>query len=266
MNIVYKPVDRTADISGARGTAFKELRRLLLFMALLVTGLYLLIGILVDLAVARIPFETEARIFAALRPGEIGLERDAAGLERVQPVLDRLVSDSLVPSLPYHLALVDSPEPNAFAFPGGMIGVSTGLLVALTDDVELAFVLAHELGHFHNRDHLRGAGRALGFNLVLTGISGNSPGSTTLGNLGHHVLSRSYSRHQEEEADRFGIVLVQRVYGRTEGVERLFQLLQDTGTLPAWAYMFTTHPAPQQRIRDLEAYSRQGMNGGLRIP
>ena len=255
MNIVHRSPDGTADISGARGGAFRELRKLTLFTVLLVTGLYLLIGFVVDLAVERIPFETEARLFKALVPAGSQSGDDAGELARARRVLDRLSADSLVPALPWRLTVIDSPDPNAFAFPGGTIGVTRGLLEALDDDLALGFVLAHELGHFQHRDHLRGAGRTLGFGIALRGLFGGHMGSSSIGNMYHYVIGRSYSRHQEERADRFGVELVKRVFGSTDGVQRLFELLEEQQELPAWGYMFATHPSPRQRIQDLKEHA-----------
>jgi predicted Zn-dependent protease len=66
------------------------------------------------------------------------------------------------------------------------------------------------------------------------------------------VLQRSYSRGREEKADRFGLELVFRVYGETEGVDRLFEILEKSDATPRWAYMFATHPAPTARIAELK--------------
>ena len=146
-------------------------------------------------------------------------------------------------------------KPNAFAFPGGGIGVTKGLLEALEREVEFAFVIGHELGHFHNRDHLRGLGRALGTSVCLSIIFGGTVGGDVMTSNTMFIINRKYSRDQEKAADRFGMKLVYDVYGKTEGVEKLFELLEKKDKLPAWAYMLATHPKPGDRIADLKRYA-----------
>jgi len=69
------------------------------------------------------------------------------------------------------------------------------------------------------------------------------------------VFQRGYSQEREKGADRFGLELVYSKYGKVDGVDRLFQILLDEHTLPGWAYMFSTHPSPRERINDLKSYA-----------
>jgi Zn-dependent protease with chaperone function len=255
VKINNKPLGEAADASSAEGTAWSELRKLLLAAVVLVVVIYLAIGLIVDAAVARISFAKEAEWAKALPFPWRDSQDDDPRLARAREVLDKLIADSAVPPLNYQLKLIDSDEVNAFAFPGGTIGVTPGLLDALDAEIALAFVLGHELGHFQHRDHLRGLGRALGAGAAYAILFGGQMGSDTLGNISTFVLQRGYSRRQEERADAYGVALVFRIYGRTEGIERLFQLLDDEDDLPAWAYMFATHPSPNRRVRELRAYA-----------
>lgn len=107
--------------------------------------------------------------------------------------------------LPWEVIAFDSPQLNAFAMPGGMVGVYTGLLgVADTQD-ELATVLGHELAHL-TQDHIMKRARhqrradALGIlGSAATGLPGMVQDATTL------MMSLPYSRKQESEADRVGL-------------------------------------------------------------
>ena len=146
---------------------------------------------------------------------------------------------------------INNPMPNAFAFPGGTIGLTTGLLDTLEGTAALTFVLGHELGHFHQRDHLRGLGRAVGGGIAMAMLFGGEMGNRQFANTFTHILSRSYSRDQEEGADLFGLGLAFRTYGETEGCDQLFRVLQESDETPEWAYMLSTHPAPAQRIEQL---------------
>ena len=98
-------------------------------------------------------------------------------------------------------------------------------------------------------------GRAVGFRIVLSIIFGGSPGADSFGDMIEYVFQRNYSQERERQADRFGVTLVLATYGKVDGVDKLFQMLLEEGTLPGWAYMFSTHPAPRKRIDDLKKYA-----------
>jgi Zn-dependent protease with chaperone function len=254
MKINNKKLGRAADVSAARGSSFSELRRLLTFVIVFAVVIYFSIGLAVDAIVSFIPFETESRLFSSDMFFPFEQKEDSKQLKRLETVLDILVSDPTVPPLKYRLAILNNNQPNAFAFPGGTIGVTQGLLDALEEDIALAFVLGHELGHFHNRDHLRGIGRAAGSGILFSLIFGGQMGSKSFGNLIQAVLQRNYSRGQEEKADRFGAELVFRTYSRASGIDQLFRILEKKESMPDWAYMFATHPAPEARIEDLKKH------------
>ncbi len=257
MKIVNKVPQKTANVSSARGTAGRELWQLVLSAVVLLISLYFIIGFTVDFFVSRISFETEAKIFQQYQlpvPGHEGAG-NKKHIETAGAILGKLRTSPRVPPLPYQLVLVEHEMPNAFAFPGGRIGVTTGLLDVLKDDIEIAFVIGHELGHFNNRDHLQGMGRAIGFRIITAIIFGSGSGAESFGDMIDFVIQRGYSQDREKQADRFGLELVHSVYGQVDGVDRLFQILREERDLPEWAYMFSTHPSPDERIDALKEYA-----------
>jgi predicted Zn-dependent protease len=251
MKIVNRQPLETADASSSRGQMWSELRRLTLYAAVLVVAVYFSIGWVVDLVVPAISPERETALFSRWNPGPATTPDITAKLQPAQEILDRLTEDPAVPQLPYRLTLIKNPQPNAFAFPGGTIGLTTGLLNTLDDPTALTFILGHELGHFHQRDHLRGFGRAIGGGVVFAILFGGNMGNSQFADTFTFILNRSYSRDQEEGADLFGLGLVYRIYGKTEGCDQLFKILQKTDDTPDWAYMLSTHPAPKDRIEQL---------------
>lgn len=251
MRIVNRQVRETADLSAARDSAWSELLQLLLFAVLACLVLYVIIGWSTDFVVSRIPYETEARLFGKLPVASLTDPDDAEKLDRPSEILRKLVESIEVPPLPYHLLLVDTDEVNAFAFPGGAIGVTSGLLDAMDEDISQAFVLGHELGHFKHRDHLRGFGRVLGAGVVFALLFHGEVGTEALQRTLLLSLDRGYSRQQEDAADQFGVEAVMAAYGVTEGIERLFEIIETEDNQPDWAYMFATHPAPGERINQL---------------
>jgi len=261
MKIVNRSLGDSADASAASHSAVKELCRLLLYVTILALSVYFLVCVSVDFVVSKISFESESKMFPEKLRGAMVKTESSEETERLESILNTFLVDERVPPLPYKIGVLKSSEINAYAFPGGTIGVTKGLLSALDKDIELAFVIGHELGHFKNRDHLRGIGRTVGVTVVYAVIFGGEMGSKSIGKYYHYVLARDYSREQESRADRFGIDLVFSVYGETAGTEKLFELLQQRDKTPEWAYMFSTHPSAKERIAELKRYAEQLRDG-----
>ncbi len=119
----------------------------------------------------------------------------------------RVVAKSELPDLPYEFAILNSPIINAFAFPGGKIAISRGLLALASSEAEVASVLAHEAGHVNARHGAQGQNRQVLANIGLA-ILGIATGSNELMQLGQTVTQgflQSYSRDQELEADTLGV-------------------------------------------------------------
>ncbi len=255
MKYVPKALGEAAENSSGGGG--KGLAREILVLSGLtlaaVALLYLLAGWITDFAVARISPEREASFFGEYLAGEFA-EPVPEALEvpwqRAEAILAKLQKGPGVPPLNYQLGYLSEPEPNAFAVPGGRIVLTQGLLESLDEEIAIAFVLAHELGHFAGRDHLQRLGRQVGFGTSLALLTGGSSGVVdSVANL----LVLNYSRAEESEADRFALELLDQFYASREGAERLFEILEAKGSLPAWAYMFQTHPDTAQRIREIRA-------------
>lgn len=252
MKIDYRTPRETADISARKGSDLLEFGKLAALTVLLCVVLYFLLGLAVDFAVTRISVEREQRLFADF-PDLPSRRMTAEEQAQLLPLFERLQTGPGVQPLEYQLLVLDQEEPNAFAFPGGTIGVSAGLLLAVEGDIELAFVLAHELGHFHNRDHLRGMGRALGIGILSAVLFGNDVSALT--GIPVLVMGSRYSRKQETRADEFALELIHEEFGTTEGFDRLFRQLDKKREDPDWVEMLSTHPLPARRIEHLRGYA-----------
>lgn len=260
MKIVNKRPEKTADISSARNSASEELIKLVISAVLFIVILFFLIGFAVDLIVPRISIETECRLFRfndQEKPAASGTENTDPALKTASEILKKFKSDPDVPDIDFRLIRIMEKKPNAFAIPGGTIGLTSGLLETLDKEIELAFVIAHEIGHFRNRDHLRGLGRAAGFSVIMAVLFQSGPGIESFAGIVSYTAQRHYSREREEKADRYAVKLVHSIYGKTEGTERLFRILTEEHNIPEWAYMFSTHPSPEKRIEYMKEYSEK---------
>jgi len=246
-----------------RGEIFEDLLMYIVGIAVIGVLGYFFLGYGVNALVARIPVSVEKQIFSNYQTPSSELSSAAKTgnkdepLTRLQSILEKLVVHNEVPPLDYRLFIIEQDAPNAVALPGGGIGVTRGLMNSLNEEIELAFVIGHELGHFRYRDHLRGLGRAMGIRLIVTYFLGESEIGRFLGGNALVLMDKKYSREQEEAADRFGVLLVYKTYGDVDGTTRLFEILQKTETTPKWAYMFSTHPATSDRIAALKKYAHE---------
>lgn len=252
MEIRYRQPRETADLSARRGSDLREFVRLAVLAVVLCIGLVFAVGALVDVAVSRISVEQEDRLFAGLRNFG-GFDEGSPRVAGIAPLFERLQKNSLVPALSYRLVVLEQRAPNAFALPGGTIGLTSGLLDAVDGELELAFVLAHEFGHFHNRDHLRNLGRAVGIG-ILFGLLLQQSDVVALTEIPALAMSSSYSRAAETRADEFALRLIYAEFGTIEGFDALFRSLQQRRSQPVWEEMFATHPEPDDRIRHLREY------------
>jgi len=259
MRFVPKPLRETAEINADPAARRFELVKLMLWAAGALCLLAVVGGWAVDGFVSRIPPEREARWFRVIAvPGALDEEKELdsaqrARLSEARTLLERLRSQPDVVDLPYRLQIIRHEAPNALAFPGGVIALTTGLLREIDGGVPLAFVLGHELGHFAHRDHLRIFGRSAvtGVFLSVIGVDSGAGAAATAADL----MQRGFSREQESEADRFSLGLVEALFADTAGAGQIFEKLEKSSGLPSWLLFTATHPDPEGRLRDLKAHA-----------
>ncbi len=169
----------------------------------------------------------------------------------------------------FFFALRDSTL-NAFALPGGFIGVHTGLLLAAQSESELASVLSHEIGHVSQRHIARMIGNQKQDMLipiasfVLAAIAGaaknsNAAGALVMGGQGLAVQKQlNFNRDAEREADRIGFQILKEGGFDTNGMVLFFERLQKANRNygEGISVYLRTHPLTTERIADIEARVR----------
>ena len=159
--------------------------------------------------------------------------------------------------LPYRFYVVNADGVNAFALPGGFIFVNRGLLIVLDKESQLAGVLAHELGHVNARHHAKFMEKMLGVNFLYN-ILGSTLGNKDYGKMllqlsgiGLKILSLKWSRDQEREADKLGILFSYKAGYDPNGLLETFIIFQKLGKVNAPEWMLT-HPLPQNRYVEVK--------------
>ena len=173
--------------------------------------------------------------------------------------------------LPYEFVVINSSVPNAWALPGGKIGINRGLLLEMENEAELAAVLSHEVVHAAARHGGQALTRNLLFGAVQVAIAltgRNSPNvNYILGGTGlaFQLVSRGYSREAEREADFHGIKYMHRAGYDTRAAVTLQQkfLALSKGRRQDWLTgLFATHPPSRERVKNnrkaLEKYPPGG--------
>lgn len=233
-----------------------------------IVGIYLLLGVAVDLIVPRLSPALERRLAKPFLKTVTGID-DAKDSTRdsIQAILDRLQKNCADLPFPLKVHVKEGDTINALAFPGGHIVIFQGLLDEVTSENELAFVLAHEMGHYANRDHLRGIGRALVFVTVSTLTLGpDSPVANVLGSA-LNLTEMRFSRAQENRADTFGLETLHCLYGHVGGSTDFFGKIPADQEPGRFGHYFSSHPENQRRIAHLDELAlRNGYSKDTTLP
>ena len=167
------------------------------------------------------------------------------------------------------VVLIDSDQINAFAAPGGVVGINLGLMLHAQDIHEYSSVMAHEIAHLSQRHFARGVeeSRSKTLPTIASLIAAIAIGVLGGGDAGMAALSASqaagqasylrYSRGRETEADRIGINTLVRAGMDPDGMARMFERMQQsyrfTRTPPEF---MLTHPLSETRIADAKSQAR----------
>jgi predicted Zn-dependent protease len=196
------------------------------------------------------------------------VDRNAQHVQRVRSVLSRLTPKTAAfrpdaPKWPWEIHVIDDPQLNAWAMPGGKMVVYSGLIdkLHLSDD-ELAAIMGHEIAH-SLREHARervsqemATGLAIGVAGAALGLG--DMGQQLAGALANVTFSLPHNRTQETEADRLGVELAARAgYDPHAAVSVWQKMLQAGGS--GGPEFLSTHPSPETRLADLRVYADRVM-------
>lgn len=188
--------------------------------------------------------------------------------EMQDPILNRylhdlgqsLAANSHRPNMPYSFRAVNANYVNAYAFPGGSIATTRGILLELENESELAALLGHEIGHVNARHAaekmtdgmLAQLGTAIAAAAVQSSKYAGYAGLVSqLGNFTSGALLAHYSRDNEREADALGMEYMVRNGYNPAGMIGLAEVLvQKSQHKPsALELMFATHPMSEERYQ-----------------
>lgn len=194
---------------------------------------------------------------------------DNAALQRyVNDIGQRLAKASHRAGLQYQFLVVDSPEVNAFALPGGYIYITRGILAYLNSEAELAAVLGHEIGHVTARHSVQQLSAATAASVgasvlqILVPQMRSGGGDALLNTMGGALLS-GYGREHELEADRLGAEYLARTGYDPQAMIKVVGVLKNQelfdaevakaeGREPrAYHGLFASHPDNDTRLQEV---------------
>jgi predicted Zn-dependent protease len=190
--------------------------------------------------------------------------RDPRLTKPVQHIAGRLEAAANRPDLRWEVSVIaEDKTVNAFALPGGKIGVYTGIFPIAQTEAGLAIIIGHELGHVVARHAAERISQQLGAQIIGSALAMGfqaSPYANTImaayGLTAQVGVLLPYSRLQESEADRIGLVLAARAgYDASAAVGVWQRMAKLSGRRPP--PFLSTHPTPASRIEDIKKFLPQ---------
>ncbi len=193
-----------------------------------------------------------------------------------------LAANSSRPHLPWQFGVINSTAINAFAAPGGFVFITSGMLMQLENESQLAAVLAHEIAHITQKHHLNAikddANRsAVTESLFISAQAYQDNTESSNEDKGYRIwakkvtgmaqdlYSKGLDRDDEFQADQYGIrLLAKSGYDAFAYIDNLQIIASIAADDSALALLYKTHPTPSQRLEALaNQLDKLAMNDGL---
>ncbi len=258
----YVPKEITEEVNITPGHPLVDLAYLFARVAIIAALLYGGLGLVASQLATRIGPKTEEQIGAAMTGSfpAVTAETDSrvTYLQGLVTAMEAASPTGKSNYPPVKVKILEMEVENAMVTAGSYLFVTDELLKNVESENELAFVLAHELGHLHHRDPLRAMGRSLVF-ITLSSLMGLDQSTNAIPGM-VNLAELSYSRNQESAADSFALNAVVAHYGHSGHSLGFFERSlanEPGGVIQSMAEWQQTHPLSGDRIRKLETMAQQ---------
>lgn len=190
---------------------------------------------------------------------DYGSLQDQALSDYITQVGNTVVAVSDRPDMPYSFRGVNATYINAYAFPGGSIAATRGILLSLNNEAELSALLGHEIGHVCARHQAEAMTQAIVANVIIAGAEIYMESqhkkyaalAAGLGQIAAGALLARYSRENEREADSLGMKYMTQAGYNPTGMVGLMEVLVGLSKEKPSAIdmMFATHPMSDERYQ-----------------
>ncbi|WP_454254775.1 M48 family metalloprotease [Pseudomonas sp. Marseille-Q8238] len=216
------------------------------------------------------------RAWLSMLRGQVAQLSDPLLKDYVESSVYRLAESSQLQDRRLEFVLLKSPQLNAFAAPGGIVGVNGGLFLYAQTEAEYASVLAHELAHLSQRHFARGieAQQRMQMPMMAAMLAGIIAAAAGAGDAGIAAImstqaaaiqeQRRFSRQNEQEADRIGLINLEKAGYDPRAMPSMFERLMRQYRYDAKPPEFLlTHPVSESRIADTRNRAEQYKAGGV---
>lgn len=216
------------------------------------------------------------RAWLSLLRGQVRQLSDPLLKDYVESSVYRLAETSQLQDRRLEFVLLESPHLNAFAAPGGIIGVNGGLFIHAQTEAEYASVMAHELAHLSQRHFARGleAQQRMQIPMMAAMLAGVVAAAAGAGDAGIAAIvstqaaaiqaQRRFSRQNEQEADRIGILNLEKAGYDPRAMPQMFaRLMRQYRYDQKPPEFLLTHPVTESRIADTTNRAEQLAKGGI---
>ena len=207
-----------------------------------------------NIVIDNISYKTQVKIENAISFNKPYKYKKSDNIIQLEKIRDNIISIDkklqIKPNFPINI--IEEKNINAFIYPDGSIYVTSGLLKEIKDEEILTFVIAHELGHYRHRDHLKGISRDLIAASIMSILTfGQNDIKVTVNNISN-LTGLKYTRNQEKAADKYANKISYILYGRNSGAIKFFKYLDSKENTPEFLYYFSTHPSTKERLKLLQ--------------
>lgn len=245
------------NVNVGKSSDLKEFFIVIFYILVLLLAVFYVSDFIADYYISIMPAKTQLKVEKFFENSNHGdpwgkYERQ---INKIEKIKKRLITHdkNLQNKSDFPIYLKYSDDINAYVTPSGAIFFTSALLNEVNDEQELAFILAHEMGHYANRDHLRYFSRQILIGVILGAMSTGQ--SSQFGKFTMSVYdfnNMKYSQKQERLADSYANNVVMSIYHTNKGALNFFKRLDKKQHLPGFVHYFSSHPAPSARIKLLK--------------
>jgi predicted Zn-dependent protease len=179
--------------------------------------------------------------------------KDNAADSALREITSRLIKALDTTHYRYEFTIIKNDQINAFTIPGGNIYVFSELMKVAETPEEVAAVLAHEIGHAENRHVVTKLIQELSITAIVGVLTGGDP--SVLTEMLTSLIGNTFSRSQEEEADKFALELLEKANISPKSLARFFERLNEKDLdYDENLEILMTHPHNDKRIEQVRRY------------
>lgn len=256
------------NVNVSESNVLKEFFKILVNIALWIIVIYFTVFIISGIVIKTIPIKKQIALENLLSKIVIignTADLDKKSAEKINKIKNKILKyDKKFPKTSkLNVKITDDTELNALCMPNGDIYITSALFdkIKMHDDM-LFFVLAHEMAHYKNKDHIMNLRKniASGVALMIVSFSGNDSVYTII-NRTVDLSDLNYSRGVEARADIYAGKMLLKEYGNISGGINALSLLSDK-QYPEQFYFLSTHPTIEKRIKSLKHIEKSYLQTG----